>query len=81
MSATSTTCSSCTLLSKSSAAAIGSYWKCTSLKPTWRAAVSKRGLGLRVARRIVVDEEHRAAEHGALDRLTGLRFGARSSGA
>jgi hypothetical protein len=37
----------------------------------------QRGLRLRVAHRIVVDEEHRAAEHGPARRHAGLGLGAR----
>lgn len=36
----------------------------------------ERGLRLRVAHRIVVDEEHRPAEHGAVDRRADPRLGA-----
>ena len=50
---------------------------CTSLKPDRARGGLQRGLRRGVALGVVVDEEHRPAEHGAVDRRAGARLGQR----
>jgi hypothetical protein len=59
---------------------MGSYWKRTSRSPPTRRIDSSAAWACRVARRVVVDEEHRPAQHHAGHRLAGLGLGHAASG-